>query len=148
MDYGEFSATGSFATLEMRDFSRSSDLVKWFKMRILTATLLPLILWATHSPGQVPAETGRPDSRPAQTAAGTTLVHFGKVGTWRSFGRLIWGVDDFDEACSLAYTNDLVRLALDAALNVTEERLAMFGDLILDLLAAEVQLSSPRFRTS
>jgi uncharacterized protein (DUF2252 family) len=26
-------------------------------------------------------------------------------------GRLAWGVDDFDEAFPLAYTNDLVRLA-------------------------------------
>jgi uncharacterized protein (DUF2252 family) len=25
--------------------------------------------------------------------------------------RLVWGVNDFDEACRLPYTNDLVRLA-------------------------------------
>jgi hypothetical protein len=33
-------------------------------------------------------------------------------GTWRDAeGRLCWGVDDFDEAYPLPYTNDLVRLA-------------------------------------
>jgi len=39
-------------------------------------------------------------------------VHVGNFGTWRDAeGRLAWGVDDFDEAYPLPYTNDLVRLA-------------------------------------
>jgi hypothetical protein len=39
-------------------------------------------------------------------------LHVGSFGTWRDAeGRLCWGVDDFDEAYPLAYTNDLVRLA-------------------------------------
>lgn len=39
-------------------------------------------------------------------------LHLGSFGTWRdSEGRLCWGVDDFDEAYPLPYTNDLVRLA-------------------------------------
>ena len=39
-------------------------------------------------------------------------LHIGSFGTWRdSEGRMVWGVDDFDEACPLPYTNDLVRLA-------------------------------------
>src|ERR1700689_3011560 len=39
-------------------------------------------------------------------------LHIGSFGTWRDIeGRLAWGVDDFDEAFPLAYTNDLVRLA-------------------------------------
>jgi len=39
-------------------------------------------------------------------------LHCGSFGTWRdSEGRLCWGVDDFDEAYPLPYTNDLVRLA-------------------------------------
>ena len=42
-------------------------------------------------------------------------LHVGSFGTWRdSEGRLSWGVDDFDEAFPLAYTNDLVRLATSA----------------------------------
>jgi uncharacterized protein (DUF2252 family) len=39
-------------------------------------------------------------------------LHVNSFGTWRdSEGRLCWGVDDFDEAYPLPYTNDLVRLA-------------------------------------
>ncbi|MDP9172181.1 MAG: DUF2252 domain-containing protein [Acidobacteriota bacterium] len=42
-------------------------------------------------------------------------LHIGSFGTWRdSEGRLCWGVDDFDEAWPLPYTNDLVRLAASA----------------------------------
>ena len=38
-------------------------------------------------------------------------MHVGSFGTWRDReGRLCWGVDDFDDAYPLAYTNDLVRL--------------------------------------
>jgi uncharacterized protein (DUF2252 family) len=37
-------------------------------------------------------------------------------GTWRDAeGRLVWGVNDLDEAHPLPYTNDLVRLATRAA---------------------------------
>ena len=39
-------------------------------------------------------------------------LHVVSFGTWRDLeGRLVWGVDDFDEAAPMPYTNDLVRLA-------------------------------------
>jgi len=42
-------------------------------------------------------------------------LHIENFGTWRDAeGRLSWGVNDFDEACYLPYTNDLVRLATSA----------------------------------
>jgi hypothetical protein len=42
-------------------------------------------------------------------------LHVENFGTWRDGeGRLVWGINDFDEACPLAYTNDLVRLASSA----------------------------------
>jgi uncharacterized protein (DUF2252 family) len=45
-------------------------------------------------------------------------LHIASFGTWRDeFGRLIWGVDDFDEAYPLPYTNDLVRLAVSAVID-------------------------------
>jgi hypothetical protein len=38
-------------------------------------------------------------------------LHVDSFGTWRDVeGRLVWGIDDFDEAFPLPYTNDLVRL--------------------------------------
>jgi Uncharacterized protein conserved in bacteria (DUF2252) len=44
-------------------------------------------------------------------------LHVENFGTWRDVeGRLIWGVNDFDEAHPAAYTNDLVRLAVSAHL--------------------------------
>jgi hypothetical protein len=48
-------------------------------------------------------------------------LHCENFGTWRdSEGRLAWGVNDFDEAWDLPYTNDLVRLATSLRLATTE----------------------------
>jgi hypothetical protein len=48
----------------------------------------------------------------APTVLGVGDLHIDSFGTWRDAeGRLCWGVDDFDEAWPLPYTNDLVRLA-------------------------------------
>jgi hypothetical protein len=53
-------------------------------------------------------------------------VHVGSFGTWRdSEGRLCWGIDDFDESYPLPYTNDLVRLAASAELNIDNEDLSV-----------------------
>src|ERR1051326_97652 len=42
-------------------------------------------------------------------------LHVENFGTWRDIeGRLIWGINDFDEAWRLPYTNDLIRLATSA----------------------------------
>jgi len=44
-------------------------------------------------------------------------LHVENFGTWRDVeGRLIWGINDFDEAWTLPYTHDLVRLATSALL--------------------------------
>ena len=46
-------------------------------------------------------------------------LHIENFGTWRDReGRLVWGVNDFDEAGLLPYTNDLVRLATSASLAI------------------------------
>ena len=51
-------------------------------------------------------------------------LHVENFGTWRdSEGRLIWGINDFDEAWTMAYTNDLVRLATSANLAIQEKQL-------------------------
>ena len=42
-------------------------------------------------------------------------LHAENFGTWRDIeGRLIWGINDFDEVWRLPYTNDLIRLATSA----------------------------------
>src|SRR5215471_12638948 len=46
-------------------------------------------------------------------------LHIENFGTWRDIdGRLIWGINDFDEAYPLPYTLDLVRLATSAHLAI------------------------------
>jgi hypothetical protein len=50
---------------------------------------------------------------PAVLAVGD--VHLENFGTWRDAeGRLVWGINDFDEAHTLPYTIDLSRLATSA----------------------------------
>jgi hypothetical protein len=44
-------------------------------------------------------------------------IHVENFGTWRDAeGRLVWGVNDFDEAAAMPYPFDLVRLAASARL--------------------------------
>jgi hypothetical protein len=53
-------------------------------------------------------------------------LHVNSFGTWRDVeGRLCWGVDDFDEAYRLPYTNDLVRLAASMKIVIDAEGLSI-----------------------
>jgi Uncharacterized protein conserved in bacteria (DUF2252) len=46
-------------------------------------------------------------------------LHIENFGTWRDpEGRLVWGVNDLDEASTLPYASDLVRLATSVALAI------------------------------
>ena len=60
---------------------------------------------------------------PKAVSAPTVLaigdLHVENYGTWRDAeGRLVWGINDFDEAFPLPYTIDLVRLATSARLAI------------------------------
>lgn len=47
-------------------------------------------------------------------------LHVENFGTWRDAdGRLVWGINDFDETSRLPYTNDLLRLAVSARLAIS-----------------------------
>ncbi len=60
-----------------------------------------------------------PDLAKAPRVLAIGDLHIENFGTWRDAeGRLIWGVNDFDEAYPLDYANDLVRLAVSAHLAV------------------------------
>jgi hypothetical protein len=51
-------------------------------------------------------------------------LHVENFGTWRDAeGRLIWGINDFDETCRMPYTIDLVRLAASAHLAIDSAQL-------------------------
>jgi hypothetical protein len=65
--------------------------------------------WAQLCPALVP------EARRAPRVLAVGDLHVDSFGTWRDAeGRLAWGVDDFDHAYPLPYTNDLVRLATSA----------------------------------
>jgi hypothetical protein len=60
-------------------------------------------------------------------------LHIENFGTWRDIeGRLIWGVNDFDETFPLSYANDLVRLAVSAILAAEGDHLALGAKNICD----------------
>ena len=55
----------------------------------------------------------------APSALAVGDLHVENFGTWRDIeGRLIWGINDFDEVFPLPYTNDLVRLATSAFFSI------------------------------
>jgi len=67
----------------------------------------------------------------APLVLGVGDLHLENFGTWRDQeGRLIWGVNDFDEACRLPYPNDLVRLAVSVQLAAQEQRLSATSESI------------------
>ncbi len=62
-------------------------------------------------------------------------LHVENFGTWRDAeGRLIWGVNDVDEACVLPYTQDLVRLATSACLAVRQGDFALSNRVACDAI--------------
>ncbi|RUM01270.1 DUF2252 family protein [Rhizobium chutanense] len=78
------------------------------------------------------------DIRPELAGAPEVLAigdtHLENFGTWRDAeGRLVWGVNDFDDAAVMPYALDLVRLAASAILarNGDGPSVRMIGDVIL-----------------
>jgi hypothetical protein len=58
-----------------------------------------------------------PDLAGAPSVLAVGDIHLENFGTWRDEdGRLVWGVNDFDECAEMPYALDLVRLATSAAL--------------------------------
>src|SRR5271166_1409217 len=65
--------------------------------------------WMQRWPKVCPSEA----KAPQVLAVGD--LHLENFGTWRDVeGRLIWGINDFDEFYRMPYTNDLIRLATSA----------------------------------
>jgi hypothetical protein len=67
-----------------------------------------------------------PDLAKAPHVLAVGDLHVENFGTWRDVeGRLIWGINDFDEAHPMSYANDLVRLAVSAHLASEAGHLAL-----------------------
>ena len=74
--------------------------------------------WAQLAPQALP------DLADAARVLAVGDLHVENYGTWRDVeGRLVWGVNDFDEAYRMPYTFDLVRLATSAGLAASEGQL-------------------------
>jgi len=60
-----------------------------------------------------------PKSNKAPVVLAVGDLHVANFGTWRDAeGRLIWGINDFDEAFPLPYTLDLIRLGTSASIAI------------------------------
>jgi len=67
-----------------------------------------------------------PDLADAPPVLAVGDTHLENFGTWRDDdGRLIWGVNDFDECAEMPYILDLIRLAASAALATTPAQISL-----------------------
>ena len=82
-------------------------------------------------------------SAPALLAVGD--LHVENFGTWRDAeGRLVWGINDFDEATRMPYTIDLVRLAASAHIAIDTEKLRIaHRDACVAVLTGTARASKP-----
>jgi hypothetical protein len=102
-----------------------ADLV--FKHREMAGGLFPFLRATFYRWLQLwPAVCSDLARAPSVLAVGD--LHVENFGTWRdSEGRLIWGINDFDEAYRMPYTVDLVRLAVSARLAIKGDHLAIMA---------------------
>jgi len=72
-------------------------------------------------------------------------VHLANFGTWRDAeGRLVWGVNDLDEAAKMPYAADLVRLATSALVGRREGTLALSGTHVIEAIIEGYPAASTR----
>ena len=95
-----------YARLIKRDLDLKHERMRASPFEFLRATFYR---WAQIWRG----ECGEAARGPEILAVGD--LHIENFGTWRDTeGRLVWGINDFDEACPLPFTCDLIRLATSA----------------------------------
>jgi uncharacterized protein (DUF2252 family) len=89
----------------------------------MASALFPFLRATFYRWSQIWGEVAREAaSAPPLLAVGD--LHVENFGTWRDIeGRLIWGINDFDEVHTMPYTIDLVRLATSAHAAIAEQHL-------------------------
>lgn len=99
------------------DLEHKHELMREAPFPFLRATFYR---WAQKWPEISPKTAAAPE------VLGVGDLHVENFGTWRDIeGRLVWGINDFDEACWLPYTCDLVRLATSAHFAIAMDHLKM-----------------------
>lgn len=100
------------ADLELKHQHMADDLFSFFRATFYR--------WAELWPQACP----KAEKAPRVLAVGD--LHVENFGTWRDQeGRLVWGVNDFDEVYPMPYTIDLVRLAASAWIAIEASHLAV-----------------------
>jgi hypothetical protein len=95
------------------------------KHRMMARALFPFFRATFYRWMQVWGEEAGELSK-AEAVLSVGDLHVENFGTWRDVeGRLVWGVNDFDEAYPLPWTHDLVRLATSAHFAIAEGRLVV-----------------------
>jgi hypothetical protein len=117
---------GARVPLIAPDLARKHDAMRRDRFSFMRATYYR---WAQLWPDACEHEAGAP----RVLAVGD--LHVDNFGTWRDAeGRLVWGVNDLDEAWRLPFTNDLIRLAVSARIAVEEHALALDADAAIDTI--------------
>jgi hypothetical protein len=97
-----------------RDLAKKHELMASAPFPFLRATFYR---WAQRITEVVP------DVARAPAVLGVGDLHVENFGTWRDAeGRLVWGINDFDETAVLPFTNDLVRLMTSSLLALSASR--------------------------
>lgn len=121
-------------TLVERELARKHERMRDHPFLFLRATCWR---WAEAAPLLCPELA---DAPPAPSVGD---AHAGNFGLWRDAGaRLVWGVNDYDEAARLPWCLDLVRLAASVMLAIPNPRPRAIAEAALDGYAAA--LADPR----
>ena len=108
---------GSQVELVLPDLNLKHELMATGSFEFLRATYYR---WAQTWPEACPDLCG------ARELLSIGDLHIENFGTWRDRdGRLVWGINDFDEAYPLPWTADLVRLATSALLAIEADHLSL-----------------------
>jgi hypothetical protein len=108
---------GAHLRLVRKDLERKHAAMAEGAFQFLRATFFR---WAQRWPVLCPEAAAAPEV----LAVGD--LHVENFGTWRDIeGRLVWGVNDFDESWPLPYSSDLVRIATSAMLAAKEQQLSL-----------------------
>jgi uncharacterized protein (DUF2252 family) len=106
---------GGFMPLVQADLAAKHGRMRLGPFLFLRATFYR---WCQHW------RAGAGDLARAMPVCAVGDLHLENFGTWRDAdGRLVWGINDFDETTTLPWTQDLVRLAVSAHIAVRDEHL-------------------------
>ena len=132
-----FESTAAFESWMRKRTDVSGRLLKK-KHRQMAAGPFPFLRstfyrWAEQWPVVCPDLAERPDDELLVVGD----LHVANFGVWcDSRRREVWGINDFDEACELAFTSDLVRLATSAILAAAEAKIDVETHRVCELLLA------------